>query len=141
MANAAQCLKPFYCICFILFRLCEESSGTLTFSSPLISTLIWSRIAPDTLDLSDLFSRLYHTSISPDNVRTSMMVCPKKSSDSRVNFCLSFDFRSLSSSHTRTLILSDELWHSLELKKAIVIECPFLRECTIPWSSIIGKRR
>jgi hypothetical protein len=32
-------------------------------------------MAPDTLDLSDLFSRLYHTSISPDSVRTSMMVC------------------------------------------------------------------
>ena len=85
-----------------------------TFSSPLISTLICNRMAPETLDLSDLFSKLYHTSISPDKVRTSMMVCPKKSSDSRVNFCLILDLKSLSSSHTRTLIRSDELWHSLK---------------------------
>jgi hypothetical protein len=42
----------------------------LTFSSPLISTLMWRRIAPDTADLSVRFSKLYHTSISPDNVRT-----------------------------------------------------------------------
>jgi len=85
----------------------------LTFSSPLISTLICNLMAPDTLDLSDLFSKLYQTSISPDNVLTSIMVWPRKSSDSRVNFCRSFDFKSLSSSHTRTLIRSDELWHSL----------------------------
>ena len=44
--------------------------GTLTFSSPLISTLICSRMEPDTEDLSDRFSRLYHTSISPESVRT-----------------------------------------------------------------------
>ena len=85
-----------------------------TFSSPLISTLICNRMAPETLDLSDRFSKLYQTSISPDNVRTSMMVWPKKSSDSRVNFCLILDLKSLSSSHTRTLIRSDELWHSLK---------------------------
>lgn len=84
-----------------------------TFSSPLISTEICNRIAPDTADLSVRFSKLYHTSISPDNVRTSMMVWPRKSSDSRVSFCRSFDFKSLSSSQTRTFIRSDELWHSL----------------------------
>lgn len=44
---------------------------------------------------------------------TSMMVWPRKSSDSRVNFWRSFDLISLSSSQTRTLIRSDELWHSL----------------------------
>ena len=80
----------------------------------MISTLIWSLMAPETLDLSERFSRLYQTSISPDNVRTSIMVWPRKSSDSRVNFCLSLDFKSLSSSQTRTLIRSDELWHSLK---------------------------
>lgn len=84
-----------------------------TFSSPLISTDIWRRMAPETADLSVRFSKLYQTSISPDRVRTSMIVCPKKSSDSRVSFCLNFDFKSLSSSQTRTFIRSDELWHSL----------------------------
>lgn len=84
-----------------------------TFSSPLISTDMCKRIAPDTADLSVRFSRLYQTSISPDNVRTSIIVCPRKSSDSRVNFCRNFDLRSLSSSQTRTFIRSDELWHSL----------------------------
>ena len=61
-----------------------------------------------------ILPRLYQTSISPESVRTSMMVWPRKSSDSRVSFCRSFDLRSLSSSQTRTLILSDELWHSLK---------------------------
>lgn len=42
--------------------------------------------------------KLYQTSISPLSVRTSMIVCPKKSSDSLVSFCLNFDLRSLSSS-------------------------------------------
>lgn len=84
-----------------------------TFSSPLISTEMCNRMAPDTADLSVRFSKLYQTSISPDSVRTSIMVWPKKSSDSRVNFCRNFDFKSLSSSHTRTFIRSDELWHSL----------------------------
>ena len=69
---------------------------------------------PDTEDLSDLFSRWYQTSISPDRVLTSMMVWPKKSSLSLVSFCLSLAFRSLSSSQTLTLILSLELWHSNE---------------------------
>lgn len=58
--------------------------------------------------------RLYHTSISPLSVRTSMIVCPRKSSDSRLNFCLTRDFMSSSSSHTRTFIRSEELWHSLK---------------------------
>ena len=44
---------------------------------------------------------------------TSMMVWPRKSSDSRVNFWRNFDLMSLSSSQTRTLMRSDELWHSL----------------------------
>jgi hypothetical protein len=56
------------------------------------------RIAPETADLSVRFSRLYQTSISPDNVRTSMIVCPRKSSDSRVNFCMSLARMSSSSS-------------------------------------------
>lgn len=47
----------------------NEKAGR-TFSSPLISTLMCSLMAPDTADLSVLFSKLYHTSISPDNVRT-----------------------------------------------------------------------
>lgn len=83
-----------------------------TFSSPFISTEMCSLMAPDTADLSVLFSKLYQTSISPDRVLTSIIVWPKKSSDSRVNFCLNLDFKSLSSSQTRTLIRSDELWHS-----------------------------
>ena len=87
-----------------------------TFSSPLISTLICNRMAPETLDLSERFSKLYQTSISPDKVLTSIMVWPRKSSDSLVNFCLNLDFKSLSSSQTRTLIRSDELWHSLQKK-------------------------
>lgn len=58
--------------------------------------------------------RLYHTSISPLSVRTSMMVWPKKSSDSRLNFCFTRDLMSSSSSHTRTLMRSEELWHSLK---------------------------
>ncbi len=41
-----------------------------TFSSPLISTLMCSRMAPDTADLSVRFSKLYQTSISPERVRT-----------------------------------------------------------------------
>ena len=87
-----------------------------TFSSPLISTLICNRMAPETLDLSERFSKLYQTSISPDKVLTSIMVWPRKSSDSLVNFCLNLDFKSLSSSQTRTLMRSDELWHSLQKK-------------------------
>lgn len=50
------------------------------------------------------------------SVLTSMMVWPRKSSLSLVSFCRSFDLMSLSSSHTRTLILSLELWHSLQPK-------------------------
>lgn len=42
--------------------------------------------------------RLYQTSISPLNVLTSMIVWPRKSSDSLVNFCMSLDLRSSSSS-------------------------------------------
>ncbi len=91
----------------------KKREGSPTFSSPLISTLICSLIDPETDDLSDRFSKLYHTSISPDRVRTSMMVWPRKSSLSLVSFCLSLDLRSLSSSHTRTLMRSEELWHSL----------------------------
>ena len=88
-----------------------------TFSSPLISTLICNRMAPETLDLSERFSKLYQTSISPDKVLTSIMVWPRKSSDSLVNFCLNLDFKSLSSSQTQTLMRSDELWHSLQKNK------------------------
>lgn len=45
--------------------------------------------------------KLYHTSISPLKVVTSIIVWPKKSSDSLVNFCLSFDLMSSSSSLER----------------------------------------
>lgn len=100
----------------IKLKLKKKDRRHFTFSSPLISTLMWSRMAPETADLSVRFSKLYQTSISPDNVRTSMIVCPRKSSDSRVNFCLIFDLKSLSSSQTRTLMRSDELWHSLEFQ-------------------------
>lgn len=58
--------------------------------------------------------RLYQTSISPLRVRTSMIVWPRKSSDSRLNFCFTRDLMSSSSSHTRTLMRSEELWHSLK---------------------------
>lgn len=58
--------------------------------------------------------RLYQTSMSPLRVRTSMMVWPRKSSLSRLNLCFTRDLMSSSSSHTRTLIRSDELWHSLD---------------------------
>lgn len=61
--------------------------------------------------------RLYQTSISPLKVRTSMIVWPRKSSDSRLNFCFTRDLMSSSSSHTRTLMRSEELWHSLHRQK------------------------
>ena len=98
----------------VSFHLCCVCLGLRTCSSPLISTLIWSLMEPETEERSDLFSRWYHTSISPDRVRTSMIVCPRKSSLSRVSFCRSRAFRSLSSSQTRTLMRSLELWHSLK---------------------------
>lgn len=59
--------------------------------------------------------RLYQTSISPLRVRTSMMVWPRKSSDSRLKCCFTRDLMSSSSSHTRTLIRSVALWHSLQV--------------------------
>lgn len=58
--------------------------------------------------------RLYQTSISPLSVRTSMMVWPRKSSDSRLKCCFTLDLISSSSSHTRTLMRSVALWHSLQ---------------------------
>lgn len=58
--------------------------------------------------------RLYQTSISPLSVRTSMMLWPRKSSDSLFKRCFTRDFMSSSSSQTRTLMRSEELWHSLE---------------------------
>jgi len=57
--------------------------------------------------------RLYQTSISPLRVRTSMIVWPRKSSDSLLKRCLTRDLMSSSSSQTRTLMRSEELWHSL----------------------------
>lgn len=42
-----------------------------------------------------------------------MMLCPRKSSDSLFRRCFTLDLMSSSSSHTRTLIRSEELWHSL----------------------------
>lgn len=67
-----------------------------------------------TSSVSSDLPRLYQTSISPLRVRTSIMVWPKKSSLSRLNLCFTRDLMSSSSSHTRTLIRSDELWHSLD---------------------------
>ena len=99
----------------------SDEQDVYTFSSPLISTLICNLMAPETLDLSERFSKLYQTSISPDKVLTSIMVWPRKSSDSLVNFCLNLDFKSLSSSQTRTLMRSDELWHSLQKNHMLLI--------------------
>lgn len=53
-----------------LWKMIENRESRFTFSSPLISTLMCNLMAPDTADLSVRFSRLYHTSISPDKVRT-----------------------------------------------------------------------
>ena len=61
----------------------------------------------------DDIPKLYQTSISPLRVRTSMMLWPKKSSDSLFRRCFTRDLMSSSSSQTRNLIRSDELWHSL----------------------------
>lgn len=72
--------------------------------------------------------RLYHTSISPLRVRTSMIVCPRKSSDSFLKCCFTRDAMSSSSSHTLTFILSVALWHSLQHKVRVVrfsSETPF----------------
>ena len=52
------------------FRKTSFLKKNLACSSPLISTLICSLMDPETELLSDLFSRWYHTSISPDRVRT-----------------------------------------------------------------------
>lgn len=60
--------------------------------------------------------RLYQTSISPLRVLTSMIVCPKKSSDSFLKCCFTRDLISSSSSQTLTFIRSVELWHSLQRK-------------------------
>lgn len=46
-----------------------------------------------------------------------MILWPKKSSDSLFSRCFTLDLMSSSSSQTRTLILSEELWHSLTKNK------------------------
>lgn len=69
--------------------------------------------------------RLYQTSISPLRVRTSIIVWPKKSSDSLLKRCFTLDLMSSSSSQTRTLIRSEELWHSLRGKQAVFLKCWF----------------
>ena len=84
-----------------------SSTNQKVFDSKTIQKLL-----PDTTDFSDLFSRLYHSSLSPDSVRTSITHWPKKSSLSRRIRAFTFDFISLSSSQTRTLIRSVELAHS-----------------------------
>lgn len=90
-------------ICFLFCYLC----ATCRSSHPsLIHHLIFSYLENS--------PRLYQTSISPLRVRTSMMVWPRKSSLSRLNLCFTRDLMSSSSSHTRTLMRSDELWHSLD---------------------------
>ena len=74
---------------------------------------------------------------------TSIIVWPKKSSDSLVSFCLSLAFRSLSSSHTRTLILSLELWHSLQIIQLLFIRLGLnlQREFLIPfWIEFLRNR-
>lgn len=68
--------------------------------------------------------KLYQTSISPLSVRTSMMVWPRKSSDSRFSRCFTRDLMSSSSSHTRTLMRSEELWHSLQESAGSVTDGP-----------------
>lgn len=82
--------------------------------------LIPLQLAAPLICLCHLFTRLenspklYQTSISPLRVRTSMIVWPRKSSLSRLNLCFTRDLMSSSSSQTRTLMRSDELWHSLD---------------------------
>lgn len=88
-------------LCFLFRYLCDSLLISSIFNS--VFTLI-----------STNSPRLYQTSISPLRVRTSMMVCPKKSSLSRLNLCFTRDLMSSSSSHTRTLMRSVELWHSLD---------------------------
>lgn len=73
---------------------------------------------------------MYQTSISPDRVLTSIIAWPRKSSDSRVSFCRSLLFRSLSSSQTRIFIRSVELLHSLKLENTIWNFCLFSRIIT-----------
>ena len=75
----------------------------------------WELVIQSLLKVINLFFHL----INPLNF-TSMIVCPRKSSDSLVSLCLSLDLRSLSSSQTRTLILSLELWHSLRYTKRVL---------------------
>lgn len=98
---------------FFSFDLNADVQSNCSWDSRLVSTFLWKVFTVIRLSVSSV-PRLYHTSISPESVRTSMTVCPRKSSDSLVNFCRNFDFRSLSSSHTRTLMRSVELWHSLK---------------------------
>ncbi len=94
----------------------------------LLSLLLSRCSSHPSLILHRLFSylenspRLYQTSISPLRVRTSMMVWPRKSSLSRLNLCFTRDLMSSSSSHTRTLMRSDELWHSLEEAPIVTVE-------------------
>lgn len=98
----------------LAFNLHRDVQAYSTRHSRLVSALLC--ISKHFVDASQQRNapKLYHTSISPESVRTSMIVCPRKSSLSRVNFCRSFDLRSLSSSHTRILMRSVELWHSLK---------------------------
>lgn len=51
-----------------------------------------------------------------------MIVWPRKSSDSRVSFWRNLLFKSLSSSHTLTLIRSEELWHSLQGENVYMLD-------------------
>ena len=87
-----------------LFR-CSRCKEKPQYVCELVRNLVLRRPRPP---------RLYQTSISPLSVRTSMMVWPRKSSDSRLNFCFTRDLMSSSSSQTRTLMRSEELWHSLK---------------------------
>lgn len=100
-----------------LFNLQETSTSIICFLFCYLC--VTSCSSHPSLILHRLFSylenspRLYQTSISPLRVRTSIMVWPRKSSLSRLNLCFTRDLMSSSSSHTRTLMRSDELWHSL----------------------------
>lgn len=84
---------------------CNVAPCVCAFSYKLISAILqlnlqsWLLCLSDSVCLSTDYSpRLYQTSISPLSVRTSMIVCPRKSSGSLINLCLTLDLISSSSS-------------------------------------------
>lgn len=78
-----------------------------------VSQFYWALYAPDAA--AKCFSHNFKLFSGGNSFeRTSIIVCPRKSSDSLVSFWRNLDLRSLSSSHTLTFMRSDELWHSLK---------------------------